>query len=307
MPIERIAAFIRGEQEASFSALALELFRAQWQRHGRFRELCEARGASPDTVLEWRSVPPLAAAELGGQDPGEGQEPDRCALARLAAERSFPTGFTQGLGRPPLLSLAPPDGGPGGGARLAQWALAAWAAPDSLTAAARRGVEVAKARSFLGARQRDRRPTVVLGTTTALRQLLAALDRRGLRFRLPAGSRVIAADGDGQPDSELLAALAESLAVPAESVLREYAPPGTPTRFYAGHGRRGEPLPFAPPPWARARVVAPDTLAERPAGDEGLIALFDLASAAPPAHRLTGDQGITAEDGFLLAARTGQG
>lgn len=297
MPAQRIAAFIRGEPGAGFDELALEAFRSQVERNAAFRALCEERGAGPDRVAGWRDVPAVPVAALDAVAPA-GRQPHP-ELQRTVLDRSFPRAFLEGMGRPPVLSLiAAPEGpGPGWDA-LADHVLRGWAAADSGTAARGRGIEAAKARSFLAARQRDRRPTLILGTSATLHGLLEALERRGLRFRLPPGSGVVEAGGPGTGGPERLARLAASLDVPAERVLRVYGVSGVTSLFYAGVSRRGEPQPFRPPAWTRVRVLDPRTLTETPAGARGSISIFDLANLEAPQHVLTGDLAIAGGEAF---------
>ncbi len=328
MLVERITNLVRGESSETFDDLALAVFRFQYERDAGYRELCDRRGAAPDIVAHWQDVPaapvpagtsPVPAGTLPASvGPGTVPEstgpipevaraaPDAAArgLHRAAIDQSFASACLVGMDRPPVLSLVPSGGDapdPGLGF-LADHVLRAWAAPDSLVATARRSVEAAKARSFLGARQRDRRPTLILATAATLGQLLDALERRGLRFRLPPGSRVVETGRRGAAAGMPLARLAESLGVPPEGVLRDYGVDGLVTRFYAGHGQAGEPQPFLPPPWARLRILDPETGAELPAGAVGTIAIFDLASVGAVAHVLTGDKGTAGRDGFRLAA-----
>jgi hypothetical protein len=306
MLIGRVAAFVRGESGESFEELALAIFRLQYQQNAPFRELCDLRQATPGTVSDWRDVPAIPASALDSSETGDSElTPDHALLdlRRAVIDHSFAATCLQGMERPPVLSLIPAGGDPTalGLDFLAQHVLRAWAAPDSRVAWARRGVETAKARSFLAARQRDRRPTLVLATSATLGQLLEALDRRGLRFRLPPGSRVVTAGDRGPLSRELLSQLAEGLAVPPDCVVREYCADGPASRFYASHSQQGEPRPFRPLPWTRVRILDSRTLAEMPPGATGSIALFDLAGLGPVAHQLTGDTGVADEHGFRLA------
>ncbi|MFQ5350851.1 MAG: hypothetical protein ACE5EG_10450 [Thermoanaerobaculia bacterium] len=305
MLVERVAAFVRGESGESFEKLALAVFRRQYERPGPFRDLCDQRGATPERIADWRGVPALPIADLAPAAEGSQPLDDTTlgALERAVIDRSFPSACLEDLDRPPVLSLIPPTETPRG-CGPGSWAdhvLDAWAAPDSLVGVATRGVEVAKSRSFLAARQRDRRPTLLLADGANLDRLLEALDRRGLRFRLPPGSRVAIDGGSATGGQELLARLADALAVPADGVVRQYGVGRMVSRFYAGHSRRGELRPFRPPPWARVRVLEPESLAEAPAGAAGLLSVYDLAGLGSAPHLLTGDVAVGAEDGFRLA------
>ena len=307
MPVERIAAFIRGESGQSFDELALAVFRFQYERIAPFRELCDQRGVTPEQISDWRQVPAVPASALesmrpAGDTPADHPHPE---LYRTVIDHSFPATCLQEMGRPPVLSLIPSsDQLPGSSAGLlADQILRSWAAPDSQVAFSRRGVEVAKARNFLAARQRDRRPVLILASPTALAQLLEALERRGLRFRLPSGSRLLEMGPAESGGRELLTRLADGVGLPPQDVIREYGLPELTTRFYAGYSRRGEARPFRPLPWAAVRILEPETGEEAPAGATGLISVFDLANVGSVAHLLTDDLGIADQGGFHLAGR----
>jgi acyl-CoA synthetase (AMP-forming)/AMP-acid ligase II len=175
--------------------------------------------------------------------------------------------------------------------------LARFGSPESVVACGRRGVEAAAARSWTAARQRAGRPVLVLATSLALDQWLGALERLGLRFRLPAGSAVFETGGFKGRAVELTPArqlerLEERLDVPPSAVVCEYGMTELTSQCYtlALHG--GDPEVFVAPHWVRVRVLDPATLAEQAPGEPGLIAVFDLANLGSAAHLLTEDLGV---------------
>jgi hypothetical protein len=52
----------RPAPQTSFEALALELFRLQFEGNAAYRRLCEARRQTPGTVSDWRQIPAMPAA-----------------------------------------------------------------------------------------------------------------------------------------------------------------------------------------------------------------------------------------------------
>lgn len=212
---DRIARFIADPAAGSFDALAREAFAFQYERIPPFRLLCDRRGVRPGLIDDWRAVPAVPALafkslELHTEPPRETFRSSGTTAAersihhhpypdlyRATIEHSFP-GHCLPAGAPvPMLSLVPPRAlAPDSSLSfMIDHVLARWATPDSVVALALRGVEVARARSWLGAQQRAHRPVLVLSTALALGELLDALDRQGLRFRLPAGSAVFETGG----------------------------------------------------------------------------------------------------------------
>ncbi len=328
--IERVAEFMAAPSRDDFAALALAAFAFQFEHVAPYRRLCEARGAAPGRVGDWREVPPVPAAafksvELAAapavevfRSSGTTAGPEARSvhhhpfpeLYRRAIDASFP-GFCLPAAAPvPMLSLVParsqaPDSSL---AFMIDHALARWGSPESAVAWGPRGVKAARARSWAAARQRDRRPALVLGTSLALLQWLEALERQDLHFRLPAGSAVFDTGGfkgrsrEVEP-GELPRRLAERLGVPRERVVREYGMTELTSQLYTRALAGGDPDLFVAPPWVRVRVLDPETLAEAPAGRPGLVAIFDLANLGSAVHLLTEDLGAIEPGGLRLLGR----
>jgi hypothetical protein len=326
--VARIASFITAPAADDFETLSRDAFAFQFERIAPFRSLCERRGIDPATLADWREVPLVPATafrtlELAAAEPRETFESSGTTgsapsvhrhpypeLYRAVIDATFPSACLPELPQPPMLSLVPsrPQAPNSSLSFMLDHALAQWGASDSLTAVGPRGVTVPAARGFLAARQRDRRPTLILATAFALVHLLEALERLDLRFRLPPGSRVFETGGTkGRsreiPRQELLASLRERLDVPAQRVVREYGMTELTSHFYTRILAGGDPDLFVPPPWTRVRILHPETLAEAPAGGVGLIAVFDLANVGSALHVLTEDLGVTEGEGFRLVGR----
>jgi hypothetical protein len=183
-----------------------------------------------------------------------------------------------------------------------------WGGPASVAAFSARGLEPVKARSWLGARQRERTACLILGTSFALADLLAALARLDLRFRLPAGSVVFDTGGFKGRATEvsperLLEEIASQLGVPPPRVVREYGMTELTGQGYTGALHGGDRDLFLTPPWMRARVLDPETLDEAAPGETGVLAIFDLANAGSAAHLLTQDLAIAEGASFRLTGR----
>jgi hypothetical protein len=335
---ERVARFLTTPAAEPFEELALAAFAWQFEQVEPYRRLCERRGVTPTTVTDWRQVPlvPTAAFKTltlasapaveifrsSGTTQGEERSvhhqpfPD---LYRAAIDASFPqyclpfTGgltFTGATGKLPILSLIPtreqlPDSSL---SFMADHILARWGSPESATAFGPRGVEAAPARSWAGARQREGKPVLILATAFALVQWLDALERLGLKFRLPAGTAVFETGGFKGRTAEvsrddLLARLQTWTGVPPSSVVREYGMTELTSQCYTGALLGEDPEIFRAPHWMRVRILDPETLTEAPPGTPGLIAIFDLANLGSAVHLLTEDLGVAEGEGFRLLGR----
>ncbi len=331
MILDRVSRFLTDSGVGPFAELALAAFAWQFDRVEPYRRLCERRGVTPQTVEDWRRVPPVPtsafktltlaaepAIEIFRSSGTTGERrsvhhhpyPD---LYREVIDASFPRFCLPWLGpggRLPILSLIPsreqlPDSSL---SFMAGHILARYGSPESATAFGPRGVEAVKARSWAGARQREGRPVLLLATAFALAQWLDALERLDLKFRLPAGTAVFETGGfKGKTTElsreELLARIQAWLGVPPESVVREYGMTELTSQCYTRSLLGGDPDLFVAPHWVRVRLLDPETLEEVAAGTPGLIAVFDLANLGSAVHVLTEDMGVAEGEGFRLLGR----
>jgi len=328
MPAARVARWVRGDRSEAFDELAVAAFRFQAERVEPLRMLCARQGLDPASLRDWRQIPLVPTLGFKSLDlcAGEPREVFRSSgtrgsgasvhrhpfpeLYRDVIDATFPAALLPRIDPPPALSLVPsreqaPDSSL---AFMVDHAMARWCGRPSVTAIGAGGVTTKIARSWLAGRQRDGRPALILATAFALAQLLEALERIDLRFRMPAGSRIFETGGFKGRRRELgrgdlLARIAERLAIAPRHVVREYGMTELTSHFYTRALDGGDPDLFVPPPWTRVRILSPETLAEAPAGSPGLIAVLDLANLGSALHVLTEDLGVAEADGFRLAGR----
>lgn len=342
----RIARFVADPASGDFDALAAEAFALQVERVPAIARLAAARGVEPGPGLDWRRVPavPTSAfktlrvtvAEAGAEEGGAPAEPAPTPavevfrssgttageaarsvhvhpfpdLYRATIDAVFPRAcLPRGQGAP-MLALVPrreerPDSSL---SFMVDHAVRRWGGEASLWGLGPRGVDARAARSWLGARQREGRPVLVLATALALADLVAGLAKLDLRFRLPAGSAVFETGGfkgrEREADPTALAtAVAERLGVPPASIVREYGMTELTSQLYTRSLAGGDPHLFVAPHQVRVRVVDPDSLEEVPQGETGLVAIFDLANLSSAVHVLTEDLGRMEADGLRLLGR----
>jgi hypothetical protein len=188
------------------------------------------------------------------------------------------------------------------------------------------------------------KPLLILGTAFSFVHLLDALSAANLRLQLPARSRVLETGGykgrsRALPKAELHQLITTQLGVAPEHIICEYGmselssqayeielerrPParlvGTPDsesrneklkyefqQHHAGAETGAPPVSrrFKFPPWARARVVSPETGGEVESGETGLLQVFDLANAFSVMAIQTEDLAVRRTDGFELIGRS---
>lgn len=168
------------------------------------------------------------------------------------------------------------------------------------------------------------RPLLVVGTAFSFVHLLDEMRARDLRLQLPAGSRVMETGGykgrsREMAKAELHALIAERLGVPAENIICEYGMSELSSQAYqrvtCTEGQvpgnpRSQSCHLSPatchfrfPPWARARVISPETGREVNEGETGLLRVFDLANVFSVMVIQTEDLAVRRGDGFELLGR----
>lgn len=329
MVVEAIERFVADRAAGTFEELALRAFAFQFERIEPYRRWCERAGRTPAGVGDWRDIPSVPASAMktvalhaapaavtfcsSGTTAGDLRSvhhhpyPD---LYRRVIEGSFPAFCLPRGDHPPMLSLIPPFD-PARESSLSfmvDHVLQTFGGDGSLGAIGAGGVEIGRVRDWLAARQRDGRPGLVLTTALALDQCLAGLERLDLRFHLPAGNAVFLTGGFKTRHAELtldrlLARLEERLALPPSAVVQEYGMTELTSQAYTRSLLGGAPDLFVCPHWMRVRVLDPASLAEAPVGDDGLLAVLDLANVGSVLHLLTEDLGRSEEGGFRLLGR----
>lgn len=341
----RIHAMIAGGIEgdpAPFDELALELFAWQYAHNAPYREFCAAKGIAPDAVRDWRQIPafptdafktaivtsfPIEHAVMAQLTSGTtaiqrgkifrdevGLQLVLAANRAMTAAYLFPD-FALGQ-RCRVLILAPsPEMAPSMGMAIGmEETRRHFGTADSRFLLDFSGLDIKNLIAALEQSEASGVPVAMIGSTSAFVYFFNACKARGLRFRLPAGSRI--GDGGGyrgrfgeltQDDYFRLAeevlgmpaahcvnvlGMAESATNYFDDTLRAAVRGGTSTR------RR------IPPPWARVEAVGIESLRPLPPGEVGLLRHYDLANLPTVLAVQTDNLGYTdGAGGFQIVGR----
>ena len=147
----------------------------------------------------------------------------------------------------------------------------------------------------------NRRPVMLFGTALAFVNLL----EQSSAMPLPPGSLLMETGGFkgsnrvvSKPD--LYDRLASHFEVRVEDIWNEYGMTELTSQFYS----RGAAGSHFGPPWLRFLVIAPETNREAPAGQIGVLRIFDLANLWSVLGIQTQDLAMArADGGFLLLGR----
>jgi hypothetical protein len=331
----RVLAYIADSGVDEFTALALAVFRHQFERCEPYRRYCLSRGRTPDQVDDWATIPavPIVAFKRAGLHCGpplrtflssgttagpqmrsrhELPEPRLYQASALAGLRRF---LFPDVERMRVASLvAPVTALPDSSlAQMVAWAIESFGADCSSYAAHETGIDLDAFIDTLRTSERDGKPLAILATTGGVIRALDALTARQLRFRLPHGSRLMDTGGDkGAPRplsrNGLLHAVWSAFAIPGYFCVNEYGMAELSSQYYdsviadrvAG---RHAPRRLLGPHWARVRLLDPATLRPVADGEPGLVSHLDLANAGTALAVLSEDLAVAAEDGLHLLGR----
>ena len=332
---ERIAAHILGPpDDAAFERLALEVFAYQYERNAPYRALCEHRGVRPADVSTWRHVPPVSAASFA-----EARiacfPPERCAVAfessgtttrgrasrhELDAASLYAASLREHYramvmpetGALRHVFLAPPfEEAPASSLSFMMSELASKFGTSESEFYVRNG-----RLDFSGVADalRSREPCVVFGTAFAFVHFFDHCRAAGLRFELPAQSRVVETGGfKGKSREvardELYDWFERLLGVPRAMCVSEYGMCELGSQWYDANlsdflaGREPRAHVKIGPHWTRTTVVDPVSALELPHGSHGLLQVFDLSNRGSAAAILTGDVARDRDGGIEILGR----
>lgn len=157
-------------------------------------------------------------------------------------------------------------------------------------------------------------PLLLMGTAFNFVHVLDHLAGQHQRLELPPGSRVLETGGykgrsRSMSKTALHALISERLGIASERIICEYGMSELSSQAYDSeiaasrvtpHGSRM----FRFPPWARARIVSPETGLEVAEGETGLVQVYDLANAWSVLAIQTEDLGVRRGNGFELLGRS---
>jgi hypothetical protein len=155
-------------------------------------------------------------------------------------------------------------------------------------------------------------PILIIGTAFSFVQLLDWANEHQLRWVLPPGSAVMETGGykgrsRALPRQTLYELLSRLFGIAPSRIVSEYGMSELSSQAYdvslVGGGSLGARRVFQFPPWARVRVVSPESGREVADGETGLLQVFDLANVFSVMAVQTEDLGVRRGSGFELVGR----
>lgn len=317
--------------ETEFNDLALRLFAHQYTHNAALRRFAQARGRTPRTVRRWQDIPAvpiqafkdctlscvptegcarvfMTSGTTRGEVRGRHFHPT-LQVYDASMRRHFEQRFMKGVPALRMGILFPPETlmPHSSLAHYLQLALAHHGSAGSDTYIDAQGLRVDALCAALADTQQRGEPIALLGASYSFVHLLDALQARGLRFRMPEGSRILDTGGfKGQsrevPMESFYTELCDRFGVPRAHCINMYGMTELSSQFYDA-GNAVLPSVKRAPHWMRTRVVDPLSGDDVPAGERGVLVHTDLANFNSTLSILTEDVGQVRDDGFVLLGR----
>lgn len=292
---QRVLAFIKKPEPASFGTLAQEVFSYQYHQNRAYKNYCNSLGKTPESVARWQDIPTV---------PTDAFKFSHAPLATFAQEKasfSFLTsGTTQeirgthhflsadlyntsilsawhGLNIPRLhraIFLTPkPEDVPHSSLSHMMGVLASEIAKETYWVADKNNnLDVHQLKQALETDE----PVAVLGTALAF---LLWFEKHPHQYNLAKGSWALETGGykgsqRSMSKADLYDLFSQHLSLAPDSVINEYSMTELSSQFYAQgiHGRH------LIQPWTRVRVMDPATGDEATPGTPGYLHIYDLAN-----------------------------
>jgi len=348
--------------DEEFNEFALRVFHFQCHTNHAYAGFVARRGVDPEKVETWETVPFLPArafktARLLSGEPSEVEVVFRTSgttggrqargehhvLSRTLYRESLLPNFVAHL-LPEFLPLAPltgdlsteqraitifcllpsPDTAPDSSLSFMMGEVLNTLGTEASGFFVNQGGEI-NVDAFLGAltdASAGSQQVLLAGTAFAFVGWMETAERRGFRFALPTGSRIMETGGYKGRSTELSRAalygrLSSVFGVDEGFIVNEYGMTELLSQFYEPHlagGREGAEAPptevpdlasryHRGPPWVRTQVLDPMTLKPKVSGEAGVLAHMDLANLGSVAPILTEDLGREVPGGFQLVGR----
>jgi len=342
---DRVLTFIHSPVLEAFESVALEVFRYQFASVTAYRTYCLELGVNPSTARSIDDIPVVSNAafkhanlfdestDLGNEaltflTSGTTQGRERRGrhvvpkpeIYRASALAHLRTMLFPDDRKIAMLALHPTaDSMPESSlATMISWCITEFGSGATLLAASSEGVDSAHAIEFLKDAEVRREPVCIMGTTAAFAAMVLAMRERGIKFRLPPGTRLMdtgGAKGQAMPmqPTDVIRHAGELFGIAPAMVINEYGMTELCSQLYDATAFNCADVPDSAmrfkiaPPWLC--VSARDPVTQRPVadGDVGLLTFFDLANVGSVSAVMTEDLGIVARGRVRVIGRSAMG
>ncbi len=337
--LEYVARGMENPDEERFNELALRSFELHYHTVEPYRRYCQDKGAKPGQIARWEEIPAVPSLAFkkfvmtsfpperaehayftsGTTDPlnkGKimrdkgGVELINAANGLLTREYVFPDFERMRM----LLMVPSPKMAPGMGMAVGLDVVRRmFGTPESEYLITPLGLNLELLLSSLLEAEKTGTPLVIVGSTAGFVYFLKACERDGIRFRMPAGSRLC--DGGGYLDQfgecsreEFYLKTREILGIEEHHCVNVLGMGEISTNFFDNVLKdhlAGKPLRRfkVVPPWTRTQVVDVESFEPVEKGRPGLLRHYDLINRSMVLAVQTDNIGFEVEEGFEIIGR----
>ena len=327
------------DDEARFTELARREFELQYHTVDAYREFCDRKGLSPESMERWEQIPavpslafknfivasfPVAVAEhayftSGTTDPARKgkiyRDPAAVDLINSANGLLTRRYIFPDRERMKILLMTPsPKMAPGMGMAIGlERVRTEFGTPESTYLITPLGLDVELLMSSLLEAEQTGEPLALIGSSSGFIYFFKACEAEGISFTLPPGSRVC--DGGGYlgqfgecSREEYFEKCRAILGVEEPYCINVLGMGEISTNFFDNvlhnhlNGRQGTRYKVIPP-WTRTQVVDINTLEPVPAGEVGLLKHYDLVNRSMVQAVQTDNLGYAVDEGFEIVGR----
>ena len=336
--LEYVGRGLDNRDDERFNELALREFELHFQTVEPYSSFCRDKGVTPKNISRWEEIPAVPSMAFkkfvmtsfppdkaehayftsGTTDPLQkgkimrdkaGVELINAANGLLTREYVFPDCERMRM----LLMVPSPKMAPGMGMAVGLEQVRLMFAAESEYLITPLGLNLELLLKALMEAERTGEPLVIVGSTAGFVYFLKACERDGIRFRLPAGSRLC--DGGGYLDQfgecsreEFYRKSLEILDIEEHHCVNVLGMGEISTNFFdnvlkdhlAGKALRRFKV---VPPWTRTQVVDVETFVPVEKGRPGLLRHYDLINRSMVVAVQTDNIGFEVDDGFEIIGR----
>jgi len=306
-----ILGWIRDPSSGSCEEMLPRLHAHHYRHNAPYRAFCRSAGVD-EIVASWRDIPFVPQAAFKHSDlrsfPAEetvktfrtsGTTGEEFGLHHFRTLEIYETAVREGWrhsGMPagPFLVIAPhPEEAPHSSLSHMFGVLA----PREAFIAAAGVVDLSRLQAV-------EHPVCLLGTALGFLNLFEQMDAAGVAVSLPPGSTAMETGGykgSGRQISraDLYSMFGDELGISPDDIYNEYGMTELSSQFYA----RGPQGLHRGPPWARALVADPVSLAEVAEGETGILLVYDAANIGSVGGIRTQDLAVKRGEAFELLGR----
>jgi len=315
--------------EPEFNALALQLFRYQYENNACYRQFYDSKKNGPVSIQSWRAIPPLpvtafkwadvscqskeAALHVFHSSGTSQREKSRHYLfdeeiAEAAILSHFKRHILPDRNQIRMMILTPsPEEAPH--ASLSYMMSVVKKRFGTVDSRFYIQNKVLQSKSLIHDLNATNEPITLLGSSFSFVHFFDDCRKKGLCLQLPPRSRLMDTGGFKGKSREvtqdwIYETAGQLFGIASEYCINEYGMSEMSSQFYDRIAGQSTPRCYVAPPQLRTKILSPETLEPVSEGEMGILVHFDLANIHSVSALLTEDLGRRIGPDFVLLGRS---